>query len=132
MRKRDLYRDHVDPEYQRWGRTYKTFPGVDECVRLILEGKATGAWADIFHFELAHNANEYLNQIIDTFHSHTSEDVAVYMLMALETAALPESVDFLSTVLVSGDPRFTTYAKRALTAIDTRESRTALFNATDA
>ncbi|MCP4784401.1 MAG: hypothetical protein GY878_12695 [Fuerstiella sp.] len=132
MGKRDRYRDHVDPEYQRWGRTYRTFPGVDECARLILDRKATGAWADIVHFELAENASDHLADMIDAFRNHTSDDVAVYILMALETAALPESVEFLSDVLCSGDARFTSYAKRALTAIDTRESRRALFNATDA
>ena len=132
MGKRDRYRDHVDPEYQRWGRTYRTFPGVDECARLILDRKATGAWADIVHFELAENASDHLADMIDAFRNHTSDDVAVYILMALETAALPESVEFLSDVLCSGDARFTSYAKRALTAIDTRESRRALVNATDA
>ena len=132
MGKRDRYRDHVDPEYQRWGRTYRTFPGVDECARLILDRKATGAWADIVHFELAENASDHLADMIDAFRNHTSDGVAVYILMALETAALPESVEFLSDVLCSGDARFTSYAKRALTAIDTRESRRALFNATDA
>ena len=131
MGKRDRFRDHVDPEYQRWGRTYRTFPGVDECARLILDRKATGAWADIIAFELAENATENLDDIIDVFHKHTSDDVAVYMLMALETAALPASVDFLSNVLRGGNAKFEPYAKRTLTAIDTKESRTALFNAMD-
>lgn len=131
MGQRNRYHDHIDPEYQRWGRTYRKFPGVDECARLILDRKATGAWADIVHFELAENANDHLDEIIDAFHDHTSDDVAVYMLMALEMAALPESVEFLAEVLRGGDARFASYAKRALTAIDTKESRRALFNATD-
>ncbi len=132
MGKRDRYRDHVDPEYQRWGRTYRNFPGVDECARLILDRQATGAWADIVAYELADNAKEHLDQIVDVFHKHTSDEVAIYMLMALELAALPASVDFLSGVLHGGGAKFTLYAKRALTAIDTKESRTALFNAMDA
>ncbi len=132
MGKRIRYHDHVDPEYQRWGRTYRTFPGVDECARLVLDRKATGAWADIVHFELAENADDHIDEIVNAFHNHTSDDVALYMLMALETAALPESVGFLSDILRDGDARFTLYAKRALTAIDTKESRTALFNATNA
>lgn len=131
MVKRNRYSDHIDPEYQRWGRTYRTFPGVEECVRLILDRKAIGAWADIVHFELAENAKEHLTQIIETFHKHTSNDVALYMLNTLETAAFPESAAFLANVLLSGDARFVPYAKRALTAIDTKESRRALFNAMD-
>ncbi len=132
MGKRDRYRDHVDPEYQRWGRAYRTFPGVDECARLILDRKAVGAWADIVTFELAENANEHLDEIIDVFHKRLTDDVAVYMLMALETAAVPASVEFLSDVLRGGNAKFTPYAKRALTVIDTKESRRALVDATDA
>ena len=132
MGKRNRYRDHVDPEYQRWGRTYRAFPGVDECARLILDRKATGAWADIIAFELAENAKEHLDEIIEMFHKHTSDDVALYMLMALELAALPASVDFLSDVLKDGNVKYMPYAKRALAVINTRESRRALFNATDA
>jgi hypothetical protein len=127
MGKRTRYRDHPDPEYQRWGRTYPRFPGVAECARLIRARKATGAWADIVAFELAENAREHLAELIDAFADPTG-NVAQYVMMALELAALPESVDFLSRVLREGDPRFVPYARRALEAINTRESRTALFN----
>ncbi len=48
------------------------------------------------------------------------------------TAALPRSVNFLSGILRDRDERFVSYARRALVAIDTKESRTALFKATDA
>ncbi len=131
MGKRDRYYDHVDPEYQRWSRTYRSFPGVDECVRLILNGKATGAWADIVVFEIAENASENLAGMIDIFRDHESDDVAVFILNALELAALPVSVPFLSDVLRERKAKFVPYAKRGLTAINTKESRTALFNATD-
>ncbi|HVX60778.1 MAG TPA: hypothetical protein VHC19_09255 [Pirellulales bacterium] len=129
MGKRDRYRDHPDPDYQEWGRVYRTFPGVPECIRLILARKATGAWADIVAYELAENARENLSELIDAFHGHISDGVALYVMMALEMAALAESVDFLSAVLQQGDPRFAPYARRALKAINTREARTALFRA---
>jgi hypothetical protein len=129
MGKRNRYRDHQDPDYQRWGRVYCAFPGVPECIRLILTHKATGAWADIVAYELAENASENVSELIDAFHEHVSDDVALYVMMALEMAALAESVDFLSAVLQHGDPRFTPYARRALRAINTRESREALFRA---
>jgi hypothetical protein len=132
MGKRDRYRDHVDPEYRRWGRTYRSFPGVDECARLILARKATGAWGDIVAFELAENARDHLNELIHAFRVHESDDVALYVLMALEMAALPATVDFLSSVLRDGNVRFMPYARRALKAIDTRESGIALFNTLDA
>jgi hypothetical protein len=129
MTNRDRYRDHVDPEYRRWGRTYRTFPGVEECARLIRDRKATGAWADIVAFELAYNASDHLNELISAFRDHESDDVALYVLMALELAALPASVEFLSSVLRNGNVKFMPYAQRALRAIDTKEARTALFNA---
>ncbi len=132
MGKRDRYRDHVDPEYRRWGRTYRSFPGIDECARLILDRKATGAWADIVAFELADNARDHLDELINAFRVHESDDFALYVLMALEMAALPASVDFLSSVIGDGNIRFTPYARRALEAIDTKESRAALFNTKDA
>ena len=128
MGKRKRYLDHVDPEYRRCGRTYQAFPGVDECARLILDGKATGAWADIVHDELADNAKEHLDEMINAFHEHQLDDVAICILAAFETAALPGSVGFLSGILRSGIPRFTSYARRALAAIDTKESRSALFH----
>ncbi len=129
MGKRKRYLDHVDPEYRRWGRTYQAFPGVDECARLIVDGKATGAWADIVHDELADNAEEHLDEMIDAFQEHQADDVAIRILAALETAAVPGSVAFWSGILHRGDPRFTSYAKQALAAIDTKESRSALFHA---
>lgn len=137
MGKRNRYRDHCDPEVQRWGRTYPRFPGVAECARLIRARKATGTWAYIVAEELAENASDCLEELIDTFREdmtedHNSDDVAMYVMMALDIAKLPASVEFLSEVLQEGDPRFTPYARSALEAIDTRESRTALFHATHA
>ena len=132
MGKRDRYRDHFDPEYKRWGRTYRSFPGVDECARLILDRKATGAWADIVAYELAENARDHLDELINAFHDHVSDDVAIYVLMALEMATLPASVDFLSRVLRDRNAKFLPYAERALKAIDTKESRIVLYNAMDA
>lgn len=126
MGKRDRYRDHPDPEYQRWGRTYRLFPGVTECARLILQRKATGAWADIVAHELAENASGNLESLIAAFREHAADGFGVYVMMALEMAALPESVEFLSAVLRQGDARYAPYAQRALQAIDTRESRSAL------
>lgn len=128
MANRNRYLDHDDPQYQRWGRAYRKFSGVAERTRLILNGQATGAWADIVHFDLAENADQYLDEIIVTFNQHLSNDVAVYMVMALETAAIPRSAEFLSDLLRNGDERVEQYARRALIAINTRESRTALFN----
>jgi hypothetical protein len=129
MGKRNRYRDHIDPEYQRWGRKYPRFPGVEECARLIRAGKARGAWADIIAYELAENASHCLPTLIDTFRSDSSDDVRLYVMMAVEVAKLPESVPFLAEVLHGRDPRFTPYAERALRELNTPEARTVLWNA---
>jgi hypothetical protein len=129
MGKRNRYRDHVDPEHQRWGRRYRSFPGVAECARLIRSGKARGAWADIIAFELAENAASCLAELIETFRNESGGDVRHYVMMALEIARLPPSVPFLAEVLREADPRFVPYAERALRAINTPEARTALWTA---
>lgn len=68
MANSNRYRDSIDPEAQRWGRTYSRFPGVTECMRLIRSGKARGTWATIISLELAENAGECLAELIETFH----------------------------------------------------------------
>lgn len=123
MGKRQRYRDHVDPEYRRWGRTYARFPGVNECVRLIKERKASGAWGDIIVHQLAENAGRCLSELIDAYHGDSDGDVRMYVMMALEIAQPPEAVPFLEQVLREGDPRFAPYAQRTLRGIGTRAAR---------
>lgn len=120
---------HVDPEYQRWVKKYPHFPGVAECVRLIRENKAKGAWADIISDELAENAVDCLTELIAAFRDATSDDVRLHVMMALEIARVPESVPFLEEVLRQGDTKYATYAERSLSGVDTKEARTALRNA---
>jgi len=129
MGKRNRYRYHVDPEYQRWGRRYTSFPGVSECARLIRNGKARGAWADIIAFELAEHAADHLPELIETFRTDPSENVQLYVMMALDIAHLPESVLFLGEVLHEGNPHFIPYAERALKSIDTPDARKVLWKA---
>jgi hypothetical protein len=125
MGKRNRYHDHIDPEYQRWGRIYPRFPGIAECARLVRIGKARGTWADIVAYELAQNAAECLTEIIEAFRTNSSESVRLHMMMALDIARLPESVSFLVEVLQMGNPLFTPYAWRALNRIDSDDARAA-------
>ena len=129
MAKRSQYHDHPCPEHQRWARTYPRFPGIEECTRLILSGKAKGVWAELIVYELAENAETHLNEIIQMYDKHKPGDVAMYMMMALEIAQAPGSVDFLAHVLLEGDEQMKSYAQQALKRIDTRASRTALHHA---
>ncbi len=129
MPKKPKFHDHIDPEYQRWGKTYPSFPGIPECVDLILNRKAIGAWADIVAYELAENADEHADEMIGMFNIHQNDSVSLFMLMAFELAAIPSTVPFFASVLCDGDNRFKPHARRGLEAINTKESRTALFNA---
>ena len=129
MGKRNRYRDHVDPEYQRWWRRYPRFPGVAECASLIRAGKARGAWADIIAYELAENAETCLAELIEMFRNDPGGDVRLYVMMALDIARVPTSASFLAEVLREADPRYVPYAEQALRGINTREARTALWNA---
>src|SRR5208283_2520333 len=111
MGKRNQYRDHIDPEYQRWGRQYPRFPGVAECARLIRARKARRGWADIILYELAENASLCLPDLIEAFRTDPSGDVRLFVMMALEVAKLPESVPFLADVLQDGNAALTGYAE---------------------
>lgn len=66
--------------------------------------------------------------MIDTFRTDSSDAVRLYVMMALEIAKLPESVQFLAEVLQDRDARFTPYAERALRELNTPEARTVLSN----
>jgi hypothetical protein len=129
MGKRNRYREHVDPEYQRWGRRYPQFPGVAECVRLIRAGEARGAWADIIAHELAENAESCWSELIEAFRNDSGGAVRLYVLVALDLARVPACVPFLAEVLREADPRYVPFAQRALRVINTPEARKALWNA---
>jgi hypothetical protein len=113
------FHDHIDPEYQRWGRKYPRFPGVGECVRLINAKKARGAWADIIANELAANASSCLSDLMDAFQNNADGDVRLYVMMALEMAAVPDAVPLLTDVFREGNERLAPYAERALRKINT-------------
>ncbi len=123
MLERPSYRDHIDPEYRRWGRKHPRSPGIAECLRLIRDREARGTWADIIVNELARNAHDGLAELLEAFRSDAR--VRHYVMMAIEIAAVPESVPFLADVLREGDPAFVPYAE-GLRQIGTAEARAAL------
>lgn len=127
MGKRNRYRDHVDPEYQRWGRRYPRFPGVAECVNLIRSGKTQGAWADIICFELAENTTTCLLELIEAFRNDAEGNVRRFVMMALEIARPRDAVPFLAEVLKAGDRRYVPCAEQTLREMDTPETRSILW-----
>lgn len=91
---------------------------------------AQGARADVIAYELADNAVECLPELIAAYRDAANDDVRLYVMRALEIAKPPEAVAFMVEVLRSGDAACAAYAERALKEIDTREARTALWDAT--
>ena len=123
------YRDHIDPEYRRWGSKYPRFPGVAECVRLLQTRKLRGAWRDIVFFELVANAQDCLPELIAAFRSEDNECVRLMVLSAITEARLAEAIPFLADVVRERHPQFASYAEQGLTEMGTREARTALWEA---
>jgi hypothetical protein len=80
-------------------------------------------------YDLAENTAACLPEMIEAFRTETTSAVPSYTMMALDIARIPESVPFLAEFLAEGDPQFLSFAKNALKGIDTRESRTALWQA---
>jgi hypothetical protein len=119
MGKRNRYRDHVDPEHQRWGRTYPQFPGVAECVRLINSGKARGTWADIIVEELSGNAKQCLSELIAAYRENPTGGVRLFIMMALDSdTPEKEAIPFLKDVIREGDRQLIPYAERALAKLE--------------
>src|SRR5262249_28069693 len=85
------------------------------------EHKARGVITEIIVFELAEYAASCLPDLIQAFRENPSGDVRMFVLMALEIALLPESVEFFGEVLRDGEPQHQPYALRALKGIDTRD-----------
>ena len=108
------YRDHIDPEYQHGDDRILAFLGRRKCARLIRMHKARGAWADIIVGELAENAAGSLAELIETFRTDPSDEVRLYVVMALDMARLPETVPFLAEVFRGSDPRLMPMAEQQL------------------
>jgi hypothetical protein len=129
MGKRNRYRDHVDPEHQRWGRTYPRFPGVAECVRLINFGKARGTWADIIVDELSGNAKECLSELIAAYRDNPTGGVRLFIMMALDSDSPDkEAIRFLKDVIREGNRQLIPYAERALAKLEPLDCRRDTFS----
>ncbi len=119
----------IDPELARWNRTYPRFPGVRKCVDLLKKRSTSGTWLDIIEIELTAHASEHLEEMIASFHTEPDEWVRTMLLWPIADARLPQAFSFLLENLYSDNPYFRELAIRGLKLLDTRESRTALWDA---
>lgn len=116
-----------DPEFERWKRKYPDFPTLLECERLVLLVNAKGLWIDLIVEGIAARAEFLFIELVDSDERNVEYRFSLLILMALELAAIPESVAFLVDVAMSAGADRSRWARSALVSIDTRESRTALF-----
>ena len=83
MGKRSRYRDHVDPEYQRWGRRYARFPGVAECAVIGVADDIRGEYPKAC-VVLEEGASVTEKQVRE----HCSKNLAAYMV--------PRAIEFVA------------------------------------
>jgi hypothetical protein len=119
----------IDPEQARWNRTYPKFPGVRVCVELLKQRNIHGTWIDIIEIELTTHAAEHLEEMMTIFHAETDEWVRTMLFWPITEARLPQAFSFLLESLYSDNPQFRQLAIRGLKLLDTREARTALWEA---
>ena len=128
---------HPDPEYARFYTTYPTFPGVPTCLTLLRSGKAKGAWIDLICHELhryaAENTDEEtakkakVEEIVAAFRAEPVSWVRILLLSSIAKTGLPEYIPLLQENLASEQEGLRFWAQAGLGKIDTKESRTVLW-----
>lgn len=118
---------HPDPVYTKWRTAYPEFPGVEICVEQLR--KARGGLIDIICIELRNNARDNLDDLIKAFGREEDDWIQLMLLSSIADARIPEATPFLGECLLSDNQRFREEARFGLEYLDTKESRTILWNA---
>jgi len=121
----------IDPEINRWNDTYPKAPDVQACVKLLKDHHVKGTWVDLVIAQLTHHAADHLEAMIAIFHAETNEWVRVMLLSAIAEASLPPALSLFVANLYSDDAHLRRWALYGLKSLDTKESRTVLWNARD-
>jgi HEAT repeat protein len=120
-------REHLDPEYVRWRKKYRRFPGVAECFRVLHGRNVNGALKEIIECELIDHASECLQELIDVYRSEDDDYYRRYAFWAIAKSRLPEAIPFLAEVAKEPNDFFSEIAMDSLAEINTKESRTVLW-----
>jgi hypothetical protein len=118
-----------DPEYIRWKRQYPKFPGVARCVELLGRRNGQGALVGIIRSELQQNVVSHAAELIAAFQAEPDERVRRILLGILCEARLPEALPVFAEQLRSEDESLRYWAEEGLRALNTPESRKALWEA---
>ena len=120
---------HVDPEAERWDREYPKFPGVTTCVALLSSPKVHGTWVDIICQELTRHADECADELLGAFGAAADARVRAILMGILCEAKLSKAQPVFIENLKSDDELLRHWAEQGLRDLNTKESRTALWNA---
>jgi len=119
----------IDPEEERWRKTYPKFPGVAKCVELLRSPNVFGTWTDIISEELVAHAPQIAQELFAAFHDEPDAWVKMILLSVIAEARLPEAMPILLEHLGSEDTSLRRYAITGLKNLGTKEARTALWAA---
>jgi hypothetical protein len=120
----------VDPEYRRWKNKYPKFPGVAKCVELLRRGNVRGTWVDTICAELQENAADHAAELIAAFRdAESGSPLRRTLLGIISEARLPQALPVFVENLGSEDESLQHSSEQGLRALNTRESRKALWEA---
>jgi len=113
--------------HEKRGRTYHF--SFDEAIRLMRRHDPQ-LQEDGFGMLSAH-AHEHVERLMAEFHTETNHGLRCWLLELVGEAKSPQALPLLFEYLHSEDDSLRGWARRGLEALDTKESRRALWEAGD-
>ena len=103
------------------------FPGFEGCMKLMRKHDAQ-LQEEGFHALLPY-ARKYIDELIDEFHKERDQGLRYWLLELLGEAKSPKVLPVFEECLQGDDESFWWAAVRGLQALNTKESRKALYEA---
>lgn len=119
----------IDPEYQRYKRSYPTFPGVATCVDLLHRNNVKGGYLECVLWDLESNVLEHLDELIAAIYDESNEWVQNVLLSCLAKARSEAATAVFSHFLTHANESIRHSAAVGLHFINSKESRRILWEA---
>jgi len=113
--------------WNEWHRRHRRFPGVEYCIEQLKHRNTKGELLDTVIAVLEANAMEHAETLLAAADNPDNISIRRFLLMAIENAKLSVAVPFWAVILNGTDVQERMYAKRALSQIDTKDSRRILW-----
>lgn len=101
------------------------FPGFKQCMAMMRD-RDSQTQEDGFHFLLPH-AGRYLHELIKEYDKECLLGLRCWLLELIGSVRSPDSFDFLARQLLADEEQLRLSAIRALKELDTKQSRTLLW-----